>query len=194
MFVADFHTSYGYLTSAERVMASSDSYSFNSEDSKSSPMTDVTSNIVHYGPIQVRLCRKLAPTLATGRRSKHMTLTGDEALKREKRREKNRLAARKLKEKRQVIEDELSKKVQELEGEHSELRTVLKQLQQHKEYLEQQIDRFLVNPTEDVLRRDHEALSSLFDEYLAGFDHWDISVDLHADVDVYIGEEPFSGM
>jgi hypothetical protein len=40
-------------------------------------------NMFQYGPISVRLCRKAAPTLETGHRSKHLVLVGEEAARRE---------------------------------------------------------------------------------------------------------------
>jgi hypothetical protein len=44
-----------------------------SNDSDASSST----NVFHYGPIQVRLGRKSAPTLENGRRSKNLILVGD---------------------------------------------------------------------------------------------------------------------
>lgn len=128
------------------------------------------SNVLQYGPIQVRMCRKLAPTLATGRRSKHMTLQGEEAAKREKRREKNRLAAKKLKEKRQMVEDELNKEIRILENEHSDLKTYLSQLRDQKQFLEFQIQRFFPTIDDLTMINDDEAIDAFFNEYLGDFD------------------------
>ena len=137
-------------------------------------------NVLQYGPIQVRLCRKSAPTLANGRRSKHLTLHGDEALKREKRREKNRLAAKKLKEKRQIIEDELNKEIQELQGEHSDLQNYLSQLRREKQRLEIELDR--------LATYDSESISSFFDQYLG---ECDPSMESVADAD-HLHSPPFA--
>lgn len=133
--------------------------------SVSSPLNQNSPKIIHYGPIQIRLSRKSAPTLATGRRSKHLILHGDEALKREKRREKNRLAAKKLKEKRQLIEDELNKEIQDLEIEHRDLQNYFTRLLQYKQRIENEIQRLLSDPIDDFLA-DQEALSAFFHEYI----------------------------
>jgi len=124
------------------------------------------SNKIQYGPISVRLCRKPAPTIATGRRSKHLVLYADEAIKREQRREKNREAARKLKEKRQLIEEELDQKVRELQGEHSELKNCLQELQQKKQILQQEMDNLSIDPLDELLSNDNQDMLLLFEEHL----------------------------
>ena len=144
-------------------MATNQSPMYTSQSSSSSSTgSESASNILQYGPIQVRVCRKGAPTLATGRRSKHLTLHGEEAIKREKRREKNRVAARKLKEKRQIIEDELNREIQDLESEHSDLQHYLAELQREKQRLEFELDQLCLN--------DQDSMSSFFDQYLGEFD------------------------
>jgi hypothetical protein len=91
---------------------------------------------VTYGPINVKVRQSIAPTLATGRRSKFMKLEGDAALKRELRRKRNREAARKLKEKRVNIEHQLKKDIRELESKEQELLSRIKNLNSYKEQLE----------------------------------------------------------
>ncbi|CAM4929457.1 unnamed protein product [Rotaria socialis] len=136
-----------------------------------------SSNIIQYGPIQVRLCRRPAPTIATGRRSKHLVLIGAEAAKREKRREKNREAARKLKEKRQCIEYGLSQKLQELQGEHINLQNYLQQLQQRKTNLQEKVNNFGIDPLIDLLSKENQDFTLLFEECIDDLDLLDESVE-----------------
>ncbi len=96
------------------------------------------------------LRRKVVPTLETGRRSKNLVLVGEEAARREKRRERNREAARKLKEKRQLIEDELNQKIKDLENQHLGLEKYLRFLQRRKQLLEDTI-KDLTNDSIDKL-------------------------------------------
>jgi len=96
------------------------------------------------------LRRKAVPTLETGRRSKNLVLVGEEAARREKRRERNREAARKLKEKRQLIEDELNQKIKDLENQHLGLEKYLRFLQRRKQLLEDTI-KDLTNDSIDKL-------------------------------------------
>ncbi|CAF3376120.1 unnamed protein product [Rotaria sp. Silwood1] len=134
------------------------------ESEISSPLP--SSNTVQYGPIQIRLCRKPAPTIATGRRPKHLARVGEEAIKREKRREKNREAARKLKERRQSIEDELNQKLQELQGEHINLQSYLQQLQQKKQFLQEKVNNCLSDPIDELLSNDDEDITLFLEQYL----------------------------
>ena len=112
-------------------------------------------NVVHYGPISVRQCRKSAPTLATGRRSKNLVLVGEEAARRDKRRERNREAARKIKEKRLMIEEELNQKLKDLEDQHSDLQDFLVQLKQRKQTLEIEVNTALIDPIEKLLSNEN---------------------------------------
>ncbi|UJR10716.1 hypothetical protein I4U23_014906 [Adineta vaga] len=126
-----------------------------------------TKNIMEYGPVKIRQIRKPAPTIATGRRPKHLVLSGDEAIKREQRRVKNREAARKLKEKRQLIEDELAHQLKTLEGENSHLETYLGQLQHKKQSLEQEMTKISkTDSLDNLLFNNDQDLSSFFKEYL----------------------------
>lgn len=118
-------------------------------------------NIVEYGPIRIRQIRKPAPTIATGRRPKHLILEGEEAIKREQRREKNREAARKLKEKRQLIEEELDQKLKELKGENSALEIRVQQLELKKRELEEEINNLLVDPLLNLLSNTNTDTNSL---------------------------------
>lgn len=119
-----------------------------SEDSISSMDTNDSS---HYESIPVQLRRKPAPTLETGRRSKNLILVGDEAARRDKRRERNREAARKLKEKRVLIEEELNRTLKDLQGQHADLQKYLRFLHQRKQLLEDVMNDLRVNSADDLL-------------------------------------------
>ena len=147
-----------------------------SNDSEMSVSTGST-NMIQYGPIQVRVCRKSAPTLENGRRSKHLILVGEEAAKREKRRERNRDAARKLKEKRQLIEDELNKKLRELEGEHSNLQNYLQRLQHEKQNLQEKIDNLHIDPIIEFLTNDDLDIPSVLQQHSQDVDISDASIE-----------------
>ncbi len=149
--------------------------SIQSDDSEASS----TTNIIQYGPIQVRSYRKSIPTLKTGRQSKHLVLAGDEAIKREKRREKNRNAARKLKEKRQIIEDELNERLKQLEGEHSNLKNYLQELHQRKSNLQEEVDRLHIDAIVELLSNDNEDMALFFEQYS---DDMDLSEESIAEI------------
>ena len=117
-----------------------------------------TTNVVQYGPIQIRSYQKQVPIISTGRRSKDLVLNGDEALRREKKRQRNRDAARKIKEKRQSIEVELDQQLKQLEFEHSNLQHHLQQLQQTKQNLQQEVNNLGIISLEDLLEGDFEDL------------------------------------
>ncbi|CAF1421050.1 unnamed protein product [Adineta steineri] len=142
--------------------------------------TDGTVNsdhILQYGPIQVRLYQKAVPTLATGRRSKQLVLDGDEAAKREKKRQRNREAAKKIKEKRETIESDLDRKLRELEAEHSNLQSYLNQLQQKKQNLQTEVNNLDVDPLEELLSNyDTTDLFSSFEQYSPDFELFDESI------------------
>ncbi|CAF4060497.1 unnamed protein product, partial [Rotaria sp. Silwood2] len=93
------------------------------------------SYIVDYGPIRVRHRRSKSQTLATGRRSRDEPLYGEEAIKRELRREKNRIAARHLKRTRDQIESDLLETIKELEHEQKCLEEQHKKLEERKAQL-----------------------------------------------------------
>jgi predicted RNase H-like nuclease (RuvC/YqgF family) len=134
-------------------------------------------NTIQYGPISIRLCKKQAPTLETGRRSKHLVLVGEEAIKREKRREKNREAARKLKEKRQLIEEELNQKLKDLENQHSSLENYLQELHQRKQILQNKVNNIIVDPLEELLSNDSRDITLFVKQYSNDFDLFDESID-----------------
>jgi hypothetical protein len=149
---------------------SSNSPSYTTESSISSIQSDdseasSTTNIIQYGPIQVRPYRKSIPTLETGRRSKHLVLVGDGAIKREKRREQNRNAARKLKEKRQTIEEELNERLKQLEGEHSNLQNYLQELHQRKSNLQKEVDQLHIDAFVELLSNDNEHMPLSFEQH-----------------------------
>ena len=145
-------------------------------DGLQSPLSN---NIVEYGPIRIRQIRKPAPTIATGRRPKHLVLDGEEAIKREQRREKNREAARKLKEKRQLIEEELDQKLKELKGENSALETRIQELELKKRELEEEINNFLVDPLLSLLSNTNTDTSSLlfFEQFTDDSNIFDDTLD-----------------
>ncbi|CAF1329811.1 unnamed protein product [Rotaria sp. Silwood1] len=91
---------------------------------------------ISYGPIHVRKRHTAAPTLATGRRSKDMKMEGEEAIKREIRRQKNRESARNLKKIRDNVENELKIQIQELEAKQNDLLIQIETLHKHKQDLE----------------------------------------------------------
>ena len=148
-----------------------------SSDNGSISSLATSSNIVQYGPLQIRLCRKPAPTIATGRRSKHLVLIGEEAMKREKRREKNREAARKLKEKRQSIEDELNQKLKELENENSNLQNHLHQLKGRKQILEDKLENIFTQSLDELLSNDNQHTTLTIEHYSGDFDSFDEEVE-----------------
>jgi hypothetical protein len=168
------------LTSSSTIESSNSSIELDGGEVASS------NNIVEYGPIKIRVCQKPAPTIATGRRPKHLVLVGDEAIRREKRREKNREAARKLKEKRQLIEQELDEKLRKLEDEHSNLQRDLIELHQKRQNLQEKVNQILSAAIDELLSNDNEDISisrqdsidlDLFDESInriLNFD-WDTS-------------------
>ncbi|CAF1437703.1 unnamed protein product [Adineta ricciae] len=151
--------------------------STSSADSNDSEAYMANSNVVEYGPIKIRQIRKPAPTIATGRRPKHLVLVGEEALKRQQRREKNREAAKKLKERRQMIEQELGQKLKELEGEHSTLQSYLQQLQQRKTNLQSEIQNCLNDPIEELLSNHNQDMLSFFEQYLDDPDLYDEDIE-----------------
>ncbi|UJR10715.1 hypothetical protein I4U23_014905 [Adineta vaga] len=134
-------------------------------------------SVVEYGPIRIRQCRKPAPTIATGRRSKHLVLSGDEAIKREQRREKNREAARKLKERRQLIEEELDQKLKELKGENSDLQDCLAKLQHKKQLLEEEINNIPVDPLDALLSNINKNTVLFFEQCSDNCDFLDESIE-----------------
>ncbi|CAF1272284.1 unnamed protein product [Rotaria magnacalcarata] len=136
-----------------------------SNDSEASSSLS-SSTMAQYESIQVSLCREQAPTIATGRRSKHFILVGDEAATREKRRARNRETARKLKVKQQFIEEELLLKHQKLQSEYVNLQNYVKHLQQKKQNLQQEIDNSFINSLQELLSNDNEDLNLFFEQYV----------------------------
>ncbi|CAF3389769.1 unnamed protein product [Rotaria socialis] len=163
-----------------------------SNDSEAS-LSLSSSTTVQYEPIQVSLYRKQTPTIATGRRSKHFILVGVEAARREKRRARNREAARKLKEKRKCIEDELLLKHEELQSEHVNLQNYIKQLQQKKQNLQQEIDNSFMDSLQELLSNDNEDLNLFFEQYLHDLTlfkepienilNWNLNIDADSMID-----------
>jgi len=90
---------------------------------------------VYYGPIRFYRRRGKAPTLLTGRKSKFEKLDGEEKIRRDLRRQKNRLLSKKLKEKRENIFNELLQQMKELEQKQLYLLNSIQQLQLYKNNL-----------------------------------------------------------
>jgi predicted nuclease with TOPRIM domain len=147
--------------------------SIESNDSDASSST----NVIQYGPIRVRLCRKSTLTLENGRRSKNLILVGDEAVKRQKRRERNRDAARKLKEKRQQIEEELNQQLKQLESEHANLQNYLQQLHQRKQSLQTAVDNIHIDPIIEFLSNDDLNMPLFLKQHLNDLDLFDESIE-----------------
>ncbi|CAF0924084.1 unnamed protein product [Adineta ricciae] len=108
--------------------------------------------VLQYGPIVIRKRQSTAPTLATGRRPKNVKCEGDEAIKRDIRRMKNRESAKNLKKIRDDIAHNLESKIDELELEERELSTSVHVLRSYKAYLERRCEESsskpnLISPT-----------------------------------------------
>ena len=100
--------------------------------------------VVSYGPINVRVCLDETVTLKTGRRSKFVKLEGEDAKRRERRRARNRAAAKKLKEKRIELEARLTNEIKQLEERANKLQLELNNLQSYKEFLERRCHEFVL--------------------------------------------------
>ena len=96
-------------------------------------------NVVSYGPIKVRVSTRSTPTLLSGRRSKFYPLEGEEATKRELKREKNRRTARMLKERHIQIELGLMNELSALQTKEKTLLEEINNLESYKGFLK---DRF----------------------------------------------------
>lgn len=151
-----------------------------SEDSISSMDTN-ENDALQYGPISVQYRRKPAPTLETGRRSKNLILVGDEAARRDKRRERNREAARKLKEKRVLIEEELNRTLKDLQGQHADLQKYLRFLHQRKQLLEDAMNDLRVNSADDLLSNESFDKPLFFEQYSDDFNLADDSIESFLD-------------
>ncbi len=104
---------------------------------------------VSYGPIAVRVNLYEVPTLKTGRRSKFLPLEGEEAIKREIRRRKNRETVQRLKEKRKKVEDQLDTELHQLEFDEKYLEQNIEHLKIYKRFLETRNEQ----TTETILSR-----------------------------------------
>ena len=135
-----------------------------------SPNETAKSQFIDYGPIRIRVSKRPTLTLANGRRSKNMNLEGEEAAKREQRREKNRVSARRLKEKRQTIEEELSDEIKHLEDEQVQLESYLSQLQYQKQQLESELGiRMYDDPLDELLNANENTNAVLFHKFAESF-------------------------
>ncbi len=102
-------------------------------------------NEKRYGPITVRPRKNPAPTLRTGRKSKYIELTPEEARKRDLRRERNRQAAEKCKQKRSEIEDKLESDLKVLLSEQTNIQNEKNKLLEKKIFLENLLKQHLEN-------------------------------------------------
>ncbi|UJR34878.1 hypothetical protein I4U23_027656 [Adineta vaga] len=97
---------------------------------------------IHYGPIRICHRRSQASTLLTGRRSKFEQVSDEEQLKRNLRRERNRLSAKKLKERREKVLNDLLEQVKQLEEKEVSVENLINQLELHKQNLILQLTKF----------------------------------------------------
>ncbi|CAF1123884.1 unnamed protein product [Adineta steineri] len=95
----------------------------------------LSNNCIYYGPIRFYGRRRKAPTLSTGRRSKFEEVNEEEEIRRNKRREKNRLLSKRLKEKREKILNELIQQINQLEEKQFYLQNTVEQLHSHRNQL-----------------------------------------------------------
>jgi hypothetical protein len=109
---------------------------FQPTTSSAANQTKSKHNEKKYGPITVRPRKNPAPTLASGRKSKYISLTDEEERKREIRRKRNRQAAEKCKMKRNEIEVRLENSLATLQKEEKQLRCEEEQLIAEKKQLE----------------------------------------------------------
>ena len=131
-----------------------------------------SSNCVCYGPIRYFARKGKAPTLITGRKSKFEQLDGEEEMKRELRRQKNRLLSQQLKEKREKIFSDLLTRIDQLEREQSHLCDYIQQLQEHRDDLLQEMEDIQQDPLANLIQQNEMAL--FFEEH----DHQDFDTDL----------------
>ncbi|CAM4810944.1 unnamed protein product [Rotaria magnacalcarata] len=119
-------------------------------------------SVVNYGPISVRKRHSAAPTLATGRRSKNAIVEGEDAIKRDVRRTKNREAAKTLKQLRNDIEAQLKDRLKELESEERSLLFEIDNLREYKHSLEERCQQsipmynFMIRTAVPASLRHHE--------------------------------------
>jgi hypothetical protein len=153
------------------------SYLYSDEYFTSSNETELSSqvsNYIDYRPNRTRICRKTAPILLSNRRSKHVVLFNEDALKRDKRRERNRILAKYLKEKQQVFEEDLYQKLKELENERSNLQNHITQLQSHKQNLNIEINENISMDSINDFNQDK--IPSCLNQYSTEFDLFNISI------------------
>jgi uncharacterized protein (DUF3084 family) len=155
--------------------------SYTKKDSTSSNHNKVSSsrNTIQYGPISIRLSKKQAPILESGRRSKHLVLVGEEAIKRQKRREKNLKSARTVKQKRQTIEAELHQQLKDLENQHSSLEYYIQELYQRRQNLQAQVTKLIVDPLEELFSNDSYDIALFVKQYSNDFDLFDKEIDIN---------------
>jgi hypothetical protein len=152
-----------------------DAYETNKRPKRSTPKASNKSvNELRYGPLVVRPRRNPAPTLASGRKSKYISLTPEEEYKRDLRRIRNRQAAEKCKLKRLEVEDCLNANLNKLKESSVILHNELDNLKAEKQMLELLLDQhicslklnsngyikneFLVQPEQQVDQPTHQYL------------------------------------
>jgi hypothetical protein len=107
--------------------------------SENSAVSADDQDVVAFGPIKVKLRKKPAPTLATGRRSRYEILTPDEEKKRDIRRARNRAAAERVRLHRLGIEEDLKGEIEQLQAQEDQLHTDVQHLQYRKLELQQKL-------------------------------------------------------
>lgn len=153
-----FNNDLSYLYSNECLTSSN---SNEKELSKFSP--DRTSN--------TRLYQRIGPVLSLRHRSKHILLFREDVHQNDKRREKNRIAARRLREKRQLFERNLRKKIQQLEDKQSYLENDLKQYEAYKQALQTEINnKFSLNTLLELLLIPKDKIPLALNQYSDDFE------------------------
>lgn len=108
--------------------------------SSSSNNKDLISNSMECRPIKTRICRKRASTLMNSRRSKHIILSREDALKYEI----YQIAAKRLREKQQLLEENLQNKIKQLEAEQFFLENNLIERESYIQDLKNEINKNLL--------------------------------------------------
>lgn len=140
--------------------------------SNSKNATVPSSNCVCFGPIRYFARKGKAPTLSTGRKSKFEQLDGEDEMRRELRRQKNRVLSQQLKEKREKIFSDLLTRIDQLEREQSHLCTHIQQLQEHRDDLLQEMQCIQQDPLTNLIYQNQMTL--FFEQH----DHQDFDTEL----------------
>ncbi|CAF1292329.1 unnamed protein product [Adineta ricciae] len=96
---------------------------------------------IQYGPILVKPRKQIAPTLASGRKSKDEPLPPEENVRRQQRRDRNKQAAAKCRKKRNELREQLEKTEQILTEQQQNLQRSVQSLSDQKNQLESLLHR-----------------------------------------------------